>query len=153
MRAPMAPQMDDSAHTLTCAVGTEEPPPAGTVLSRTDGGYTVVELHGEIDLAVVLATTPQLYALTTAPAPRLVADLRPVSFIDCSGLALLVDIRARVLAGGGTFTLVCADPRVLRLLRITGLAAVLAPVPELPELSAPGAAGAGQGAMREGRKT
>ncbi|MDF4251751.1 STAS domain-containing protein [Streptomyces sp. WMMB303] len=110
--------------------------PAGTVLTRAERGRSVVELHGEIDLAVVLATTPRLYALTAAPAPQLVADLRPVTFIDCSGLALLVDIRARVLASGGSFTLVCADPRVLRLLRITGLEDVLVPVPApeaLPE--------------------
>ncbi|MGP3978645.1 STAS domain-containing protein [Streptomyces sp. 8N114] len=111
----------------------EEEGPAGTVLTRTEHGRTVVELHGEIDLAVVLETTPQLYALTTAAAPRLVADLRPVTFIDCSGLALLVDIRSRVLASGGTFTLVCADSRVLRLLQITGLSDVLAPVPSLED--------------------
>ncbi|WP_345945056.1 STAS domain-containing protein, partial [Streptomyces albus] len=136
MRAPMAPHLDESARTLTCAVEEEEPP-AGTVLAREDGGRTVVELHGEIDLAVALATTPQLYALTAAPAPRLVVDLRPVTFIDCSGLALLVDIRARVLAGSGSFTLVCADPRVLRLLWITDLTEVLAPVPALPDDGGP----------------
>ncbi|MGY1436843.1 anti-sigma factor antagonist [Streptomyces reniochalinae] len=127
----MAPHRDESARTLTSAAGEE--PPGGTVRSRAGAERTVVELSGEIDLAVVLATTPQLYALTAAPARRLVADLRPVTFIDCSGLALLVDIRSRVLAGGGTFTLVCADARVLRLLRITGLADVLAPVPTLPD--------------------
>ncbi|MFI8850597.1 STAS domain-containing protein [Streptomyces sp. NPDC053499] len=113
--------------------GSEQDGPAGTVLTRAEPGRTVVELHGEIDLAVVLETTPQLYALTTAPAPRLVADLRPVTFIDCSGLALLVDIRSRVLASGGSFTLVCVDPRVLRLLRITGLDDVLVAVPSLEE--------------------
>ncbi|MEU5839791.1 STAS domain-containing protein [Streptomyces diacarni] len=139
----MAPHRDESARTLTSAAGEE--PPGGTVRSRAGADRTVVELSGEIDLAVVLATTPQLYALTAAPARRLVADLRPVTFIDCSGLALLVDIRSRVLAGGGTFTLVCADTRVLRLLRITGLADVLAPLPTLPDETAdgvPGAAGA-----------
>ncbi|UNS97943.1 anti-sigma factor antagonist [Streptomyces tubbatahanensis] len=136
----MAPHRDESARTLTSAAGEE--PPGGTVRSRAGADRTVVELSGEIDLAVVLATTPQLYALTAAPARRLVADLRPVTFIDCSGLALLVDIRSRVLAGGGTFTLVCADARVLRLLRITGLADVLAPVPTLPGETAEGVPGA-----------
>lgn len=122
--------------------GEEEEGPAGTVLTRTEHGRTVVELQGEIDLAVVLDTTPQLYALTTAPAPQLVADLRPVTFIDCSGLALLVDIRSRVLASGGSFTMVCADPRVLRLLQITGLDDVLTPVPspDGPRQAADGAA-------------
>ncbi|MEU7318879.1 STAS domain-containing protein [Streptomyces sp. NPDC007083] len=130
--------------------GEGEEAPAGTVLTRAERGRSVVELHGEIDLAVVLATTPRLYALTAAPAPQLVADLRPVTFIDCSGLALLVDIRARVLASGGAFTLVCADPRVLRLLRITGLEDVLVPVPApeaLPEQPDRNAANAANAAL------
>jgi anti-anti-sigma factor len=140
----MAPQQDESGRRLfsagpeeSCA-GWEQPwnaedeRPSGTVLFRAEHGRTVVELHGEIDLAVVLATTPRLYELTAAPAPQLVVDLRPVTFIDCSGLALLVDIRSRVLAGDGKFTLVCADLRVLRLLSITGLLDVLAPVPSVP---------------------
>lgn len=136
-----APEQPWATAEQPCAYGADSPgegeeTPAGTVLTRAEHGRSVVELHGEIDLAVVLATTPRLYALTAAPAPQLVADLRPVTFIDCSGLALLVDIRARALASGGAFTLVCADPRVLRLLRITGLEDILVPVPApqaLPE--------------------
>lgn len=142
----MAPHSDESAGALTCAHGEEIP--SGTVRCRagggSGGGTTVVELCGEIDLAVVVATTPQLYALTATPTPRLVADLRPVTFIDCSGLALLVDIRARVLAGGGVFTLVCTDERVLRLLRITGLTDTLDPVPAFPDTRTGRDAGSGR---------
>ncbi|GAA2610602.1 STAS domain-containing protein [Streptomyces axinellae] len=132
--ASMAPHTDES-RSLSSTAGSAGPDegPAGAVLARLTRGRTVLELHGEIDLAVVLATTPQLYTLTASPRPRLVADLRPVTFIDCSGLAMLVDVRSRVLAGGGSFTMVCADPRVLRLLRITGLTSLLAPVAEPEE--------------------
>ncbi len=132
--APMALHMDEGRSLSSATLPTgPDGGPEGTVLARTTRGRTVLELHGEIDLAVVLATTPQLYALTASPRPQLIADLRPVTFIDCSGLALLVDVRSRVLAGDGNFTLVCADPRVLRLLRITGLITLLAPVPEMEE--------------------
>lgn len=112
--------------------------PGGTVSSRTERGRVLVELHGEIDLAVVVAAEPRLRALTGpaggASRGHLVADLRQVTFIDCSGLALLVDVRDRVLAGGGRFTLVCDDRRILRLLRITGLATVLAPVARIEDV-------------------
>ncbi|MGW5022467.1 STAS domain-containing protein [Streptomyces cacaoi] len=112
--------------------------PGGTVSSRTERGRVLVELHGEIDLAVVVAAEPRLRALTGpaggASRGHLVADLRQVTFIDCSGLALLVDVRDRVLAGGGRFTLVCDDRRILRLLRITGLATVLAPVGRIEDV-------------------
>ncbi|MDJ1131630.1 STAS domain-containing protein [Streptomyces iconiensis] len=171
--APMARHRDESDRSLTWPDGPGRPDrpddsPGGTVLARTARGRTVVELYGEIDLAVVLATTPQLYALTAVQRPWIVADLRQVSFIDCSGLALLVDVRARVLASDGTFTMVCDDPKVLRLLRITGLATLLAPVPTLEEPAPDGPAldgeggpcadeGAGPGTerpgMRKGRET
>lgn len=140
--APMARHTDEQGRALSWP----DDSPGGSVLARTKHGRTVVELHGEIDLAVVLATTPQLYALTTASRPRIVADLRQVTFIDCSGLAMLVDVRSRVLASDGAFTMVCADPRVLRLLRITGLLTLLAPVAELPE---PGEAQAAGGAAED----
>ncbi|MBE9498380.1 STAS domain-containing protein [Streptomyces sp. GKU 257-1] len=161
-----APEQPWATAEQPCAHGADSPgegeeTPAGTVLTHAEHGRSVVELHGEIDLAVVLATTPRLYALTAAPAPQLVADLRPVTFIDCSGLALLVDIRARALASGGAFTLVCADPRVLRLLRITGLEDILVPVPapqalpEQPDRDTANAAdtdgGGTDGAGRSGR--
>ncbi|WP_381076796.1 anti-sigma factor antagonist [Streptomyces caeni] len=105
-------------------------------------GHTVLEFRGEIDVVAAFEIMPFLDSATARPQPRIVIDLRPVEFFDCSGLRLLYRARGRVLARGGTLHLVCTHPLTLRILRITGLAHVLPPWTSLEEaLSRPEAAG------------
>ncbi|MEU0219929.1 STAS domain-containing protein [Streptomyces sp. NPDC006265] len=108
-----------------------KPPPCHT--EHVVGGTTVVELHGEIDLLTASALSARLDPLTAGPCPDLVLDLRPVSFIDCSGLALLCRTRNRVLARYGRLRLVAEGPHFRRILRCTGLAGVFETYPCLPE--------------------
>ncbi|KUO18195.1 anti-sigma factor antagonist [Streptomyces dysideae] len=96
-----------------------------------DRGHTVLEFRGEIDIAAALEIVPCLDRVTARPAARIVIDLRPVEFFDCSGLRLLYRARARVLDHGGQLHLVCTQPLTLRVLRVTGLARLLPPQPTL----------------------
>ncbi|MGV9245633.1 anti-sigma factor antagonist [Streptomyces sp. NPDC003710] len=98
-----------------------------------DRGHLVLELHGEIDVVAALEITPFLDSATGRPAPRIVIDLRPAEFFDCSGLRLLFRARRRVLAQGGTLHLVCTHPLTLRILRLTRLAELLPPAASLDE--------------------
>ncbi|MFE9450932.1 anti-sigma factor antagonist [Streptomyces sp. NPDC006739] len=100
---------------------------------RQERGHTVLEFRGEIDIAAATGITPHLDRLTSEPGARIVIDLRPVEFFDCSGLRLLYRARARVLDGDGQLHLVCAHPLTLRVLRVTGLARLLPPRPTLDE--------------------
>ncbi|MFE9836565.1 anti-sigma factor antagonist [Streptomyces sp. NPDC005551] len=104
-------------------------------------GYTVLELHGEIDISAALDIIPVLDAETGRPAPRIVIDLRPVEFFDCSGLRLLYRARHRVASRGGELHLVCTHPLTLRIIRVTGLARVLPPAAS-PDEAIGGAAAA-----------
>ena len=97
-------------------------------------GHTVLEFRGEIDILAAVEIIPFLDSATIRRAPRIVIDLRPVEFFDCSGLRLLYRARRRVLAQGGTLHLVCTHPLTLRILRLTGLAAVLPPAASLEEV-------------------
>ncbi|SBT92503.1 anti-anti-sigma factor [Streptomyces sp. DI166] len=99
--------------------------------ARQDRGHTVLEFLGEIDIAAAIELLPQLDRVTARPHARIVIDLRPVEFFDCSGLRLLYRARARVLDQGGQLQLVCDHPLTLRMLRITGLALLLPPHPTL----------------------
>jgi anti-sigma B factor antagonist len=101
-------------------------PPVGSVaqhpvFSRVVGRCTLVELHGEIDIAVVPQLAEQLDAATEVAAPCVVVDLRAVTFLDCSGLGLLCRARRRAREHEGRLSLLCGDPAVLRLLRVTHL--------------------------------
>lgn len=100
---------------------------------HTRAGVTVAELHGEIDIQAVQALRPRLDTLTGDGVGALVVDLRPIRFLDCSGLNLLVRAHRRVTERGGSWGLVCDHPLTLRILRITALTAVLGPAPTLEQ--------------------
>lgn len=99
----------------------------------TRAGVTIAELHGEIDIQAVQALRPRLDTLTGDGVGALAVDLRPIRFLDCSGLALLVRAHRRVTERGGSWALVCDHPLTLRILRITALAPVLGPAPTLEQ--------------------
>ncbi|MGC4997173.1 anti-sigma factor antagonist [Streptomyces sp. DT195] len=110
----------------------EEPTPATRHLRvREDRGHTVLELRGEIDIASAAEISPLLDRLTGRERARVVLDLRPVEFFDCSGLRLVNRARRRVLERGGRLHLVCVHPLTLRILSTTGLTRVLPPHPTL----------------------
>ncbi|MFI1561941.1 anti-sigma factor antagonist [Streptomyces sp. NPDC020490] len=98
---------------------------------RHDRGHTVLEFHGEIDIAAAAEIAPHLDRLTTRSGVRLVIDLRHIEFFDCSGLRLLYRARSQVLDRGGELRLVCAHALTLRVLRVTGLSRLLPPHPTL----------------------
>ncbi|MET7289536.1 anti-sigma factor antagonist [Streptomyces sp. NPDC005573] len=109
-----------------------------------DRGHTVVELLGEIDIASAAEILPLLDRITGRPGARVVLDLRPVEFFDCSGLRLIHRAHTRLRAGGGRLHLVCTHPLTLRILRVTGVSRLLPPHPTPDEIlgrsgSTPGA--------------
>lgn len=91
--------------------------------------HTVLEFRGEIDIAAAAEIAPALDLVTGRPGARVLIDLRPVEFFDCSGLRLLHRARARVRERDGRLHLVCTHPLTLRVLRVTGLTRLLPPYP------------------------
>ncbi|MFI6471203.1 STAS domain-containing protein [Streptomyces sp. NPDC050516] len=96
-------------------------------------GCTVLEFHGEIDLAAAIEITPQLDVATAPPEPLVAIDLTPVTFLDCSGLNLLCRAHRRITARYGNLQLVCSHPPALRLLRAARLTDTFHPVSALDE--------------------
>ncbi|KUM97344.1 hypothetical protein AQI88_08560 [Streptomyces cellostaticus] len=117
--------------------------PAGSTTDCAPGEATVVPLHGEIDLLTATALAQRLDELTAHPRPDLVLDLRPVSFIDCTGLGVLCRTRKRVLSRRGRLRLVADSAGLLLILRATGLSGVFEVLPQLPRASGPGTDGTG----------
>ncbi|WP_234334286.1 STAS domain-containing protein [Streptomyces sp. NRRL B-1347] len=102
-------------------------------------GSVVVELRGEVDLVGFQQATPVLDPVTAGSAETVVIDLTHATFLDCSGLALLMRARRRLTSRGAELRVVCRDPMALRVMGITGLRVVLAPVPSVREaLGQPG---------------
>jgi anti-sigma B factor antagonist len=99
---------------------------------RVVGGTTVVEVRGEIDVFTATPLSARLDSLTAGRRSDVVLDLRPVIFMDCSGLRLLCRTRNRVLARQGRLRLVTGNGCLLRMLRAARLADVFEIHPDLP---------------------
>ncbi|MEE4546669.1 anti-sigma factor antagonist [Streptomyces sp. V4-01] len=109
-------------------LGDAIPPPTAHARSYRLGTLTVVELHGEIDLATAETVEPHLAAAAQGLPPLLVLlDLGLVEFIDCFGLSLLVRARRRIADRGGRVVMVCDDRATRKLLALTGLDGVFHP--------------------------
>lgn len=85
------------------------------------GGRAVVSVDGEVDLE----TAPQLgdhalNALRTV-SPHLVLDLTKVSFMDSTGLKVLLTIQRRAELADGSFAVAGSSRSVRKVLALTGL--------------------------------
>jgi anti-sigma B factor antagonist len=94
------------------------------------GAGTVAAVSGDWDLGTIDELRTVLYD-AVADSRHLVVDLTAVRFIDSSTLGVLVGTRKRVLAAGGTLTLVCRAPRTLRLFELTALDRLFTIVPSM----------------------
>lgn len=92
--------------------------------SAEDGNATIIAA-GEIDLATVSLLSTAIADTVHAGTTALTVNLNNVTYIDSAGLGVLVGAFKRLKALGGTFTVRCTQPRVLRLLTLTGLHRVL----------------------------
>lgn len=80
-------------------------------------------VRGELDLAVVDELER---VLRSAAAPTVILDLRDVTFIDSSGLSVIVTFHRRARSTGERFALVVKrSSPVYRLLELCGLAQTL----------------------------
>jgi anti-anti-sigma factor len=78
-----------------------------------------VTISGEIDIATSRAMRD---TLATGPAPaHLEVDLSAVTFMDASGIGVLLAARQRAVDGGGSLTLRAPSRAVRRLTGVLGL--------------------------------
>jgi len=91
------------------------------VTSRDVGPRTVVDVEGEIDVSSADALRDQLASLLDRDRTDLVIDLRAVTFMDSTGLGVLVGTLKKVRLAGGQLQLVIDSERLLKVFRITAL--------------------------------
>ncbi|MGW6016041.1 STAS domain-containing protein [Streptomyces sp. NPDC055210] len=122
------------------------PPPAEHSGMYDGTGLVVVELHGDIDLACAARLRTWLDSVVALRASAYVIDLRAVSFMDSTGLNMVVRFRRRALTRKATVGVLCR-PDTLRLVRAHGTHDVLCPVTTFDEAvaRAPGTSVGGTG--------
>jgi anti-sigma B factor antagonist len=94
-------------------------------------GPTVLPLEGEIDLHVSPRIAAALTEMIATKPSRLVVDLTRVSYVDSSGLAVLIEAMQNVEKYGGTFALAGLQETVRSIFEIARLDQVFRIFPDL----------------------
>ena len=109
---------DGARTTSAAAVKSARPAPFGVDVQRRDD-VAIVQPHGELDIATVQTLHAALEGIEDAG--RVVLDLRGLSFIDSTGLRLLVALHRRAQRDGFQLTLVAPAAPADRAIRLSGL--------------------------------
>jgi anti-anti-sigma factor len=92
-----------------------------TVTVESVDDVPVIRAVGELEIA----TVPEMRAVVNEVSERrpraLVFDFRQISYIDSSGLGILVSAKKRLGADRGEVILITAQPAVLKALSLSGL--------------------------------
>jgi anti-sigma B factor antagonist len=99
------------------AGGLHEPPVAGV---EERGGAVVVHLAGELDLYNAHLVRDELIAAAERGPERLVVELSQLTFIDSTGLGILIEARTK-MPNRRAFLLVGPGLEARRALKISGL--------------------------------
>ncbi|MDZ7734628.1 MAG: STAS domain-containing protein [Acidimicrobiia bacterium] len=99
------------------------------------GDWTVVTVHGDLDLARGPAFRQRVLQRVAAGEHRVVVDFTPCDFVDSIGLGMLVAVLKRVRAVDGSLAVVCPEPRLRKLFELTGLETILPPYGDVAEVT------------------
>lgn len=84
-------------------------------------GYALVTVAGEVDVTTGSELRDPLHALVEQRRHRHVVDLREVTFLDSTGLGILVSDHRRLRDRDGSLHVVCTPGIVSRVFRLTGV--------------------------------
>jgi anti-sigma B factor antagonist len=102
------------------------PAPFQASASELEGGIRLLEVNGELDLSTAAQLERPLEEAVDSAKAAVLIDLTDCTFIDSTGLALIVRAWQRVDAsagngGEGGLVLCCQNEQVRRVLEVTGL--------------------------------
>lgn len=90
-----------------------------------NGRSVVVSVTGEVDIASAPQLSEALCAALASGGDRLICDLGGVSFLDASGLRVLLNARQSAIASGARLDLVCTQLMPRKVIRLTGVDALV----------------------------
>jgi anti-sigma B factor antagonist len=89
--------------------------------SLTLNGDATVALAGELDMATAPLLESTLAAVVSQGPDEVVLDFTSLSFVDSSGVAVLVNTQHRLAEQGRTLSIKGAGPNAMKVFEIAGL--------------------------------
>jgi len=96
-----------------------------TVRSARAGDVHTISLAGELDLATAAEVQAELERVEQTDAASIVLDLGELTFMDSTGVRLLVSAHARSRADTNRLTLLRGGPAVQRVMQLSGVDVLL----------------------------
>lgn len=100
---------------------------------KPEGEHDILAPQGELDVASYTHLRGRISDLIDTGRANLVVDLSGTTFLDSTALGALIGGRRRAYAAGGSFTIVCDNPQLVRLFEITKLDLVFNVLPSLDD--------------------
>ena len=97
-----------------------------TIRSTRDGEIHTIRLIGELDLATADDVEGELERVEETDAASIVLDLSGLSFMDSTGVRLIVNAHTRARADSRRLTLLRGQAAVQRVMELSGVEALLA---------------------------
>lgn len=102
------------------------PAPFQASASELEGGIRLLEVNGELDLSTAAQLEEPLEEAVASTRSAVLIDLTDCTFIDSTGIAMVVRAWQRVdsaagNSGEGGLVLCCQNEQVRRVLEVTGL--------------------------------
>jgi anti-sigma B factor antagonist len=113
-------QEADSAFTISCRQ-LEDDEKAALAAAGHSGDGVVIGFSGELDLGTAPVAEAELLR-AEASQDLIVLDLDELTFIDSTGLRLMIGADRRARERGASFVIVRAGPQARRLLDLSGVA-------------------------------
>lgn len=104
-------------------------------------GTSIVSVSGEVDVATAPAVRDCLHQVIERDPGPVIADLVGVTFIDSTGLGVLIGAHRQCADSGRPLRVVVAEPRIRKVFEITGLTELFPILPSLDLAMAGGEAG------------
>jgi anti-sigma B factor antagonist len=95
------------------------------VRSERDGVLHTLSVHGELDLATADELERELVRVEGTDALSIVLNLSALTFIDFTGVRLLISAQARSRADSNRLTLLRGPSSVQRVFELTGVLDIL----------------------------
>ena len=99
---------------------TEVRPELQVIEESVDESTHVLALRGELDVGTVAELAQPLRGAIAQGKKAVIVDLGELTFIDSTGLMVLLNGLRRLIREGGRLALACTNPTVLRLFEVTG---------------------------------
>ncbi len=93
----------------------------------------VLRLAGEVDVYTAPQLRERVIELVDGGTRHVMVDLREVTFLDSTGVGVLIGGLKRLRARDGSLTLVTGTERIRRIFRVTGLDRVFVVRPSVQE--------------------